>query len=228
MPYKGIYSTVLYLYADSLKLSTKPLDNGRKGSMSENIKRIIYYALVTLILVGAISIVVMITNLSESQASETTITESTEPTLPIVINCAKPEPKAETLPNYWEEATVSEATPTEAETTAEQPKEKWIEYNDGNLCRISGYCLCRTCCGKNWQKNVTASGVEPQRYVTCANGSLPFGTKVYIEGFGYRIVQDRGSGVGKNHFDIYCGVQNHEVAKSVGWIKRKVWIIEEE
>ena len=123
--------------------------------------------------------------------------------------------------------TVEEDNSEEETETETEPQEIWIEYNDGNLCSVTAYCLCRSCCGKNWEKNVTASGVAPERYVTCANGKLPFGTKVYIDGIGYRIVQDRGSGVGKNHFDIYCGVQNHEVAKQFGLKKRKVWIIKE-
>lgn len=105
--------------------------------------------------------------------------------------------------------------------------EIWIPYNDGKDCNTTCYCLCRKCCGKNWEKAVTASGETPMRYVTVANGALPFGTRVYIEDLGYRIVQDRGSGVGENHFDIYVGVQNHEYASEWGCQKRKVWIIKE-
>lgn len=164
--------------------------------------------------------------------AEETIPELVEPIVieteakPIDVACVsmvneKIVEYAESIPKETE--TVAE---TEPETEVETPAEKWIPYNDGKECTITGYCLCKSCCGKNWKKNITASGVAPERYVTCANGGLPFGTRVYIEGFGYRIVQDTGSAVGKNHFDIYCGVQNHEVAKSVGKIKRKVWIIE--
>jgi len=104
--------------------------------------------------------------------------------------------------------------------------EKWTVFNDGNLCTTTCYCLCRKCCGAGYKKNLTASGVAPTRYISCANGSLPFGTVVYIEGIGYRTVHDRGSAVGPTHFDIYVGIDNHAYASSYGMQKRKVWIVE--
>lgn len=111
---------------------------------------------------------------------------------------------------------------TQAETLTE---EKWYEFNDGKECKITAYCLCRKCCGKNWEKALTASGDVPTRYVTVANGSLPFGTRIYIEGIGYRVVMDRGSAVGKTQFDVYVGEQNHQFANDFGVLKRKVWIV---
>jgi len=104
--------------------------------------------------------------------------------------------------------------------------EKWTEFNNGNPCKITYYCLCPKCCGKWYKYNITKSGETPQRYVTVANGSLPFGTRVYIEGLGYRLVQDRGSKVTSTQFDVYVGVDNHEYAKSLSTKKRKVWIVE--
>lgn len=50
---------------------------------------------------------------------------------------------------------------------------------------------------------VTASGAKVVPGVTAAAGpAVPFGTKLYIPGIGWRIVQDRGSAIGNNHIDI--------------------------
>ena len=51
--------------------------------------------------------------------------------------------------------------------------------------------------------NVTASGGKPIPGETIAAGpSVPFGTKMYIEGLGFRTVNDRGSMITDNHVDI--------------------------
>lgn len=67
------------------------------------------------------------------------------------------------------------------------------------VCRITAYCSCAKCCGK-WAGSPTASGSIPVEGRTVANGSLPFGTKVTIDGHTY-VVEDRG--VNGDQFDIY-------------------------
>ena len=96
---------------------------------------------------------------------------------------------------------------------------------------ITGYDLCVQCCGvwsaehPRWQGTdyvqTTASGVPNKVGVTVAAGpELPFGTKIYIDGIGERIVQDRG--VGNGCVDVLCN--NHaECAEVTGW--REVWLI---
>ena len=49
--------------------------------------------------------------------------------------------------------------------------------------------------------SVTASGESVEIGKTIA-AKLPFGTKVWIDGFGWREVQDRGGGVGEGRIDI--------------------------
>lgn len=188
---------------------------------------LIYMLCAILVLCATIWFVLLMTETEESRIEPFVIEARAEKLTPlsqietIVIETETAETAEEA------ETTTEETTEVETETEVE-PIEIWTEYNSGEPCTISAYCLCRKCCGKNWEKNRTASGDTPQRYITVANGKLPFGTRIYIDGIGYRIVQDRGSGVGKNHFDIYCGVQNHEIAKEFGIKKRKVWIITEE
>lgn len=67
--------------------------------------------------------------------------------------------------------------------------------------RITGYTISYADCGKI--DGITASGVRAEVGRTCAAGpGLPFGTRVYIEGIGERIVEDRGGGVGNGHIDV--------------------------
>ena len=63
---------------------------------------------------------------------------------------------------------------------------------------------CVTCNGK-WSKyNRTADGHIPTQGVTiAAPRSIPFGTKVKIEGLGTRVVQDRLSKKYDNRIDVY-------------------------
>lgn len=71
---------------------------------------------------------------------------------------------------------------------------------------------------------VTASGttVSEGRTVACPK-SIPFGTKIHIEGFGYRICEDRGSAIVEGHLDIY--VDSLTKARKLGRQKLLVAIL---
>lgn len=86
-------------------------------------------------------------------------------------------------------------------------------------CRVTFYCPCSSCCG-SWG-NATASGAMPTAGWTVANGSLPFGTKVEIDGHIY-CVEDRG--VGGDQFDIF--VNDHGEALARGLYYTDVYIVE--
>lgn len=65
----------------------------------------------------------------------------------------------------------------------------------------------------------------PTAGYTIAHNSLPFGTEVYIEGVGFRTVEDRGPGwLGDAWCDLYLG----DYAECVAWGNqyRKVWVVE--
>lgn len=85
-------------------------------------------------------------------------------------------------------------------------------------CRITFYCGCAACCG-SWG-NATASGAMPTAGWTVANGSLPFGTLVEIDGHTY-CVEDRG--VGSDQFDIF--VNDHSEALARGLYYTDVYIV---
>lgn len=57
-----------------------------------------------------------------------------------------------------------------------------------------------------WTGNPCANGNYPEVGYTVACNSLPLGTTVYIEGVGYRVVEDRGAEWhSSNWMDLYLG-----------------------
>ena len=81
--------------------------------------------------------------------------------------------------------------------------------------KITYYCACKKCCGKD--DGITASGAKVQEGVTVAadTSKLPFGTKVYISGIGWRTVQDRGGAIKGNRLDIYISSHNDPMPYNV-------------
>ena len=82
---------------------------------------------------------------------------------------------------------------------------------------ITAYCACALCCGNG--PKPTASGTWPVAGVTvAAPRTVPFGTRVWIEGVGVRIVQDRLSVRYEGRWDVF--MPSHQAAKKFG--KRRV------
>ena len=98
---------------------------------------------------------------------------------------------------------------------AGQPDKGWVYY--GN-CRITFYD-CGSCCCGEYANGITANGDEAIVGWTVANGSLPFGTMVLIDGQEY-CVTDRG--VGEDQFDIL--VSSHDEAIQRGMYYADVYI----
>ena len=67
--------------------------------------------------------------------------------------------------------------------------------------KLTFYCPCYQC-SEGWDHQ-TSSGAYATEGRTVACGNLPAGTNVYIEGYGYRVVEDTGGGVRGNHIDIF-------------------------
>ena len=62
---------------------------------------------------------------------------------------------------------------------------------DWRSVTVTAYCACPKCCGKH-SDGITASGVRVREGITiAAPRSIPFGTRIWIPGAGWRIVQDR-------------------------------------
>ena len=107
------------------------------------------------------------------------------------------------------------------EEPCEEVEPEWIDY----LC--TAYCGCEKCVGK-WHTDgytLTASGWEAQEGVTiAADESYPFGTALYLEGMGERVVMDRGSAITGNRLDVYY--ETHEDALAFGMKQVRGYLLE--
>lgn len=82
-----------------------------------------------------------------------------------------------------------------AEESPEESQEEELEYL--GTFEMTAY---------EWTGNPCANGNYPEVGYTVACNSLPLGTTVYIEGVGYRVVEDRGAEWhGSNWMDLYLG-----------------------
>lgn len=109
---------------------------------------------------------------------------------------------------------------------------------------VTGYCSCGKCCSwkRNWlfqpvymsgpnkgkrkKVGVTASGTQARRGTIAADTKrYPFGTIMYVEGYGFCRVEDRGGAVKGDHIDLFFNT--HKSAGNWGKkkIKVKVWFV---
>ena len=56
---------------------------------------------------------------------------------------------------------------------------------------------------------------------------FPFGTVLYIEDVGVRIVQDCGSGIQGKHLDVAVSGSHKDALNWEGYGKHRVWVIKE-
>jgi 3D (Asp-Asp-Asp) domain-containing protein len=108
---------------------------------------------------------------------------------------------------------------------------------------VTGYCHCGDCCGwhRNWlgrpvfssgpQKGqrkpvgITASGAPVRPGTIAADTRLfPFGTIMYVPGYGYGMVEDRGGAIRGQKLDLYF--RTHRQAREWGrqHVQVKVWL----
>ncbi len=107
------------------------------------------------------------------------------------------------------------------------------------ILETTGYCPCRECCSwhRNWLfipvtsdghiKHVgyTASGSKARPGTIAADTSIfPFGTIMFVPGYGYGRVEDRGGDIKGWHID--CFFESHADAKKWGRTRRyvDVWL----
>ena len=100
--------------------------------------------------------------------------------------------------------------------------------------RLTAYCGCTKCCGKNAKKGangewlaITASGIRAQKNHTISVDPkvIPLGSKVRIGSTIYTAEDTGGKWVQGNHIDIYLG--DHEAAKQFGCQRAEVYLIKE-
>jgi uncharacterized protein YabE (DUF348 family)/3D (Asp-Asp-Asp) domain-containing protein len=80
-------------------------------------------------------------------------------------------------------------------------------YKEKRIMTTTAYSLDVRCTGKlpsHPAYGITASGMKAQMGVVAVDTRfIPFGTKLYIEGYGFGIAGDRGSGVNGWHVDVF-------------------------
>jgi len=104
---------------------------------------------------------------------------------------------------------------------------------------VTAYCDCQKCCGwkRTWygkpvyaygslkgkrkKVGVTASGTDAKVGTLAADTSrYPFGTMMYVPGYGYGRVEDRGGAIKGDHIDLFF--KTHKEALEWGRQQRQV------
>jgi 3D (Asp-Asp-Asp) domain-containing protein len=106
----------------------------------------------------------------------------------------------------------------------------------------TGYCDCGECCswhrtclgipvyssgprkGQRKQVGITASGTRARQGTLAADTSrYPFGTIMYIPGYGFGRVEDRGEAIKGDHIDLHFS--SHRAAQEWGrrYARVKIW-----
>ena len=96
----------------------------------------------------------------------------------------------------------------------------------------AGKFLCTAYCTEEYPHicgeghGITASGAPVTAGLTvAADESLPFGTVLYIEGIGVRVVQDRGAAIQGNKLDVAVSGNHEDALNWDGYGEHRVWII---
>ena len=107
---------------------------------------------------------------------------------------------------------------------------------DGKLLvEDAGDFLCTAYCTEKREHicgtgtGITASGAPVEGGVTVAADPdvFPFGTVLYIEDVGVRIVQDTGASVKGKHLDVAVSGSHKDALNWQGYGTHRVWIIQE-
>ena len=106
----------------------------------------------------------------------------------------------------------------------------------------TGYCPCKECCG--WRRNwlwrpvyasgplkgqrkavgVTASGKKAEHGTIAADTArYPFGTMIYIEGYGYGRVDDCGGDIKGDHIDLFFRTHDEALEWGKQYKRALVW-----
>jgi len=116
--------------------------------------------------------------------------------------------------------------------------------NEIRRMEVTGYCECGKCCGwhRSWWRlgkpvfssgpnkgkpkdvGMTASGVEAKRGTVAADTSIfPIGTLVYVPGYGWGRVEDRGSAIKGNRLDLFFDSHREALKWGRQQVDVKVW-----
>lgn len=91
--------------------------------------------------------------------------------------------------------------------------------------KITHYCVenFEHICGNGDGFTATGTTITPGRTIAVDPSVIPYGSKVYIEGYGWRSAEDCGGAVKNNHIDM--AVYTHDEAMSTGIKHKDVWVL---
>lgn len=105
-----------------------------------------------------------------------------------------------------------------------------LKSDEYKLVYIGNYKLTHYCtekrehiCGTGTGLTATGTKVTAGRSIAVDPSVIPYGSKVYIEGYGWRVAEDCGGGVDGKHIDIAVGT--HSQALSMGTKTGGVWLL---
>lgn len=105
-----------------------------------------------------------------------------------------------------------------------------LKSDEYELVYMGDYKLTHYCnearqhiCGYGKRTTATGTTAEVGRTVAVDPKVIPYGTQMYIEGYGWRIAEDCGGSVKNNHIDIL--VDYHDEALKLGVKHGGVWIL---
>lgn len=122
--------------------------------------------------------------------------------------------------NSWLQAELDAANAIIADLKNDEYKLVYIgDYKLTHYCTEKSSHICGTGSG------LTATGtqVTAGRTIAVDPTVIPYGSKMYIEGYGWRVAEDCGGAVKGNHIDI--AVETHSKATSMGTTTGGVWIL---
>lgn len=105
-----------------------------------------------------------------------------------------------------------------------------LKSDEYEFVYIGNFKLTHYCCEKRKHicgtgAGITATGtqVTAGRTVAVDPSVIPYGTQMYIEGYGWRVAEDCGGAVKGNHIDV--AVETHSKAINMGTTSGGVWVL---
>ena len=91
--------------------------------------------------------------------------------------------------------------------------------------KLTHYCneQYKHICGDGDGLTSTGTKTTVGRTIAVDSSVIPYGTQVYIEGYGWRVAEDCGGGVNQKHIDIL--VDTHKQALAMGTQNGGVWVV---
>lgn len=89
--------------------------------------------------------------------------------------------------------------------------------------KLTGYCPCRSCSGKWGRRTSSGAAAATNHTVAVDPKVIPIGSKLLINGAVYT-AEDIGSGVKKNHIDIFF--ESHSQARQFGVRYAEIYLVE--